>query len=168
MLVQEKVWDSRFLRRHQANLLGIIQLPLLHVLQQVPHTSIRLLASGHDLRRRQDKAVVAPVAQLGSENVVSTDNIVGIVDTAAGGLIDRGADRARLEAGTVDFLNGGRGALRKRLQLLVVGGDLRAGVSISWRGSIIRLVRPNCKVPKVPRQAEDGEGVRGRGCSYES
>lgn len=103
---------------------------LAHVLEQIHDTSKILLATGDDLVWRQDKAVSTCVTELHGENVVTFDYIIDIVDTASSSLVDGRADRAVVEAHTVDVVDGVDGAFGKGLEFTVVGGNSTAGVAV--------------------------------------
>jgi hypothetical protein len=105
---------------------------LFHVLEEVSNTSPSLLAAGQDLVGGQDEAVAASVAELSGESVLGADDVVGIVDAVAGGLVNGVADGAGLEAGAEHRLDGARHAPSQRPQLRVLGSDRRAGVAVGW------------------------------------
>lgn len=113
-------------------MLASINPKLLHVLQQVANTSESLLAAGDDLVGRQDETIRSRVTQLDSKDVVGTRDIVDVIHTAAGGLVDGLADGARGELDAVHLLDGRYGTFSQRLQLVVVGRGLRAGEAVSW------------------------------------
>jgi len=110
---------------------------LLHIQQQIPHSSVCLLAPGQDLARWQNEAIGALVSQFRGERVVSAHDVVHVVNAAAGCLVDGRADRAGSEARTEDGLDGRRGAAGERLQLAVFLGEVGAGVAVGWAVLVI-------------------------------
>lgn len=112
---------------------------LFHVLQQILEACICLLSAGLDLVSWKDEAVSASVSQLRSKGVVRSDNIVHIVDAGAGGLVDGRADGAVGKRCSVDGLDGGNCAPCERLQLVVVGSDGIARISIGWIHDLVLI-----------------------------
>lgn len=107
---------------------------LLHVLQQIAHSRVRLLATGKNLSGRQYEAISSLVPQLNGEDIVGQHHIKNIVHGTTGSLVDSGADGAGGEGGSEEGLHGGCGAARERLQLCVLGWEDRAGVAVGYCG----------------------------------
>lgn len=112
---------------------------LIHVLQQILEARICLLSAGLDLVSWQHEAVSASVSQLRGKGVVRSDNIIHIVDAGAGGLVDSRADGTVGKRRSMDGLDGGNGASCERLQLVVVGSDGVAGISIGWNHGLVLI-----------------------------
>lgn len=103
-----------------------------HILEQVTDACECLFAAGQDLIRRQDETIVASVPELRSKCIVALDDVGDIVDAAATGLVNCCANRAIIEAGSVNRVDGGDGTLGQGLILVVVGRQGTAGVAICY------------------------------------
>lgn len=112
---------------------------LFHVLQQILEACVCFLSAGLDLVSWEDEAVFASVPKLRSKGVVGSDNIIHIVNAGAGGLVDGRADGAVGKRRSMDGLDGGNGALCEGLQLVIVGGDGAAGISIGWKSRLVLI-----------------------------
>lgn len=106
----------------------------MHVLKEVAETSVGLGGSWQNLTGGQDEAVVTGVAKLGRESVVSANNIINVIDAAAGRLVDGGANGAIGIVSAIDRLDGSDSALGKGLELSVLGRPSCAGVTVCYTG----------------------------------
>ena len=96
------------------------------------NTGPGLLSTGHDLLSRQDEAAVSGIPKLSGEDVLATDDILDVVDTGAGGLVDGVADGAEFVGSAVDFLQGVDEGGGEGLEFVVVIGEGFAGVAVCY------------------------------------
>lgn len=103
---------------------------LFHVLEEVLDTSESLLAAGKNLVGRKNKSVATSITELNSVAVVSLDDIVGPVNARSWSLVDGAADRTVVEAGSVDRADSVDSTLGKGNELVVLGRESVASVSV--------------------------------------
>lgn len=97
------------------------QTALLHILEEILDSGKRLLATGDYLFRRQHESILARVPQLSSKRVVALDDVGHEVDTAPASLVNRLANRARVEPDLMHGEDGVDGSPGQRLDLGVIG-----------------------------------------------